>query len=90
MLPKTFNISISEVEDDGAFSENTKSKTYNITGLPNQFQNRIKVIIKYNSELEEGSYIAIGENFLDPATNEESIFFSLLFIMAVFRICIDS
>jgi hypothetical protein len=70
-------ISIYDAADYGAFGENSVSKPYKITGLPNDFMKPIKIIMKYTGDLSENSYLALGTKTLDANNNDSSIVYSL-------------
>ena len=70
-------LAIIEVADDGAFGENSVSKPYKITGLPNDYTKPIKIKMKYIGQLEGESYIAVGRNITDNFSSDSSIVYSL-------------
>ena len=61
-----YNISVSEVEDDGAFGGNTVSASYKIGGIPSNYSTPLKVSINYlNDSLSNNHLLAIGQNYFD-------------------------
>ena len=71
------DIALYDIADDLAFGENTVSTSYKISGLPNEYQQPLKITMKYNGELSEQSFIAIGENTLDSMSGDSSTVYNL-------------
>ncbi|MBK8944635.1 MAG: hypothetical protein IPM32_05105 [Ignavibacteriae bacterium] len=76
-LDKDYEISISDVESDGAFGENTVSDLYEIVGLPNEINKPLKIIFKYTGELSEEKFIAIGSEYYNEVYNSTSTIYNL-------------
>jgi len=74
---KNYDISVSEVADDGAFGENIKSATYSIAGLPQEFHKPLKIAIKYDGNLSADKFLAIGNEFYNELKNTTSIIYDL-------------
>lgn len=70
-------IAIFEVANVGTFGENSVSKPYKISGLPNNYTKPIKIKMKYNGELEGESYIAVGRMSSSISTFDSSIVYGL-------------
>ncbi len=66
------DIALYDIADDQAFGENTVSTSYKISGLPNEYQQPLKVSIKYSGELSGQSFIAVGDRQFDSATSDDS------------------
>jgi hypothetical protein len=72
-----YDITVSEVKDDGAFGENKKSLSYSIGGLPTTFNQSIKIAVKHNGELSEYNFIAIGNEFYNELKDTTSTIYDL-------------
>ncbi len=72
-----YDISISEVSDDGGFGENTISGSFKISGLPFSYSAPIKIKVKYSGELTGNSFIAVGNNVFDEANSDSSFEYNL-------------
>ncbi|MCB0752802.1 MAG: hypothetical protein KDC52_15130, partial [Ignavibacteriae bacterium] len=72
-----YDISVSKVEDDGAFGENAKSLLYSIEGLPSEINQSLKIAIKHNEELSEDNFVAIGNEFYNELKDTTSIIYDL-------------
>lgn len=73
-----YDISVSEVEDDGAFGENTISSSYKIVGLPENFKKPIEIKIKNSNDLNNESYIAVGSKHFDELINNSFAVYDLI------------
>ena len=73
-----YDLSVSEVEDDAAFGENSISSSYQISGLPENFNKPIDFKIMYNGDLSDESYIALGSERFDDLKNNSSFIYDLL------------
>ncbi len=71
------DISVIEIEDDGAFGENTISGSFKIIGLPNSYSETIKIKVRYTSQLSGNSFIALGNNVFDEANSDSSFEYNL-------------
>ncbi len=58
-------LKLSEITDDGHFTENVVSKRFLIEGLPETFDAPIHVTISYSGDLSGESYVAVGEETID-------------------------
>lgn len=76
-LDKDYEISISDVESDGAFGENTVSDLYEIVGLPNEINKPLKIIFKYTGELSEEKFIAVGSEYFNEVYDSTSTIYNL-------------
>lgn len=70
-----YDISVSEVEDDGAFGDNTVITIFKISGLPDETNKSLIIKLKYDGTLSTSTYIVV-----DTKTKENSIISSDLFI----------
>ena len=65
-----YDISVSEIEDDGAFGENTVTPSFKVSGLPINYSKPINIKIKYTGQLSRNSFIAVGDTLTDALTSE--------------------
>jgi hypothetical protein len=72
-----YDISVSKVEDDGAFGTNTISSTFHIKGLPSDYNKTIKLATKYTGELSGESYLAVGKKVYNVFVEDTSIVYDL-------------
>ncbi len=70
-----YDISVSEVADDGAFGENTVTSTFKISGLPDETNKSLIIKLKYKGVLSNNTYVIV-----DNKTKEDSIISSSLFM----------
>lgn len=71
------DINISEVTDYSAFGDNSVSKQYKLSGIPNDNNKSIKINIKYTGELNNESFIALGYMQHDLVEGDSTIAYSL-------------
>lgn len=71
------DISVSEVDDDGAFGENSISKSYKINGLPSEYNKPIAIKSNYSGQLNGDSFLAIGQMVKDEIRNDSSVVYGL-------------
>ncbi|MCB9248419.1 MAG: hypothetical protein H6613_07660 [Ignavibacteriales bacterium] len=72
-----YNISVSEVEDDGAFGDNAVTPSYKISGIPGDYSKPLKLVAKYSGDLSGKSYLGIGQKSLDIIEESSSIVFNM-------------
>ena len=72
-----YEISVSSITDDNSFDGNTISSSYNLKGLPENLNKRIRLAVNYLGELNEETYLAVGSGYLDNISNEESVFYNI-------------
>ena len=74
---KNYDISVSEIADDGAFGENTVSSSYMISGIPNNYSKPLKMIAKYSGKLEGESYLGVGRKVYNIIAEDSSTVYEL-------------
>jgi len=72
-----YDISVAEIEDDGAFGENTISGSFKIKGLPNSYSEPIKIKVKFIAELSGNSFLAVGNDVFDEVNSDSSFEYQL-------------
>ncbi|MBK7104843.1 MAG: hypothetical protein IPH62_06135 [Ignavibacteriae bacterium] len=55
-----YNISVSEVEDDGAFGENSSTPIYKISGIPQTYSEPLLLSVKKNDSSTDEQLLAVG------------------------------
>ena len=79
--PGTFSesikIAVLKSPNDQAFEENGVSDLYEFKGLPAEFDKPITVKIKYDGQLSESSFIAMGHMQHDQTRNDSLIIYAL-------------
>lgn len=71
-------LNLSVISDAGIFNEYSRSVRYRITGLPETFDQPMKISIAYSGSLTGETYVVVGEAAMDPETGEEVVFYSFL------------
>ncbi|NOX65595.1 MAG: hypothetical protein GXO85_07305 [Chlorobi bacterium] len=72
------NVAIYSNKDDGSFGENTASSSFRLSGIPNSYNQPIKIKLKYKGELSGQSFIAVGDKTTDIVNEDSSIVYNLL------------
>jgi len=70
-------ITLTETQEDGGF-DNKLSKEYKFEGLPQTFSKPLTIKMKYNGDLTDNSYIAIGEVTYVKSLDAENTSYRLL------------
>ena len=70
-------ITLSLIKEDAGFG-NELSKEYKFEGVPQTFTKPLTIKMKYDGDLTDSSYIAIGENTFIKSLNAENISYRLL------------
>jgi hypothetical protein len=71
-------IKILESSEDNLFGANALSDFYTLDGLPLDFNEPLKIKIKYNGTLTDSYYIAVGEKNFAFSLNEETTSYHLI------------
>ena len=72
-----YDIAVNEVEDDGAFGENSVSTSYKINGLPSDYTKPLTVKSKYSGQLSGNTFLAIGQMARDKIEMDSSVVYGL-------------
>jgi len=71
-------LSLSVSNETSAFGENSVSQSYLVEGIPDEFDKPLRIAIKYNGELSDSSYIAIGKMAHDIISGDSSVVYQFL------------
>jgi len=74
----TLSLSIST--DASIFGDNSASQTFIIDGLPDEFEKPLRLAMKYNGELSDSSYIAVGKMSYDYFSADSSVVYHFISI----------
>ena len=66
-------LSLSVSDEDSPFGESTASSIYKVMGIPEEFNNTIRIAVKYSGALSDSTYLALGEPLYESAI--EDIYF---------------
>jgi hypothetical protein len=72
----TLSLSISS--DPSDFGESSVSQSFIVEGLPVEFEKPIRLAIKYNGELSDSSFIAVGKMSYDSVSGDSSIVYQFV------------
>lgn len=64
----TLSLSISD--EDSPFGESTVSSIYRVMGIPEEFNNTIRIAVKYSGALSDSTYLAVGEPLYESAIED--------------------
>lgn len=74
----TLNLSISS--EASSFGESSVSQTFKVEGLPDEFDKSLRIAIKYNGDLSDSSYIAVGKMTEGYITGDSSVVYHYISI----------
>jgi len=72
----TLNLSISS--EESGFGERSVSESFIIEGLPDEFDKPLRLAIKYNVELSDSSFIAVGKMAYDYLSGDSSVVYHFI------------
>jgi hypothetical protein len=66
----SYQLNLSESDNKNMVDDEVVSRLYKISGLPIQFNDSLRIAIKYEKNLEKGTYIIFSSYAIDPDNNK--------------------